>query len=88
MGRCIFESPTHANGGCIFDDPGEIIGIVTCDRVVFDNPAHANGCIFDDPCVFVEPVTGGGGDTGYEHLLREDEEILAVIVAYMAKKCA
>jgi hypothetical protein len=45
MGRCIFESPTHANGGCIFDDPGEIIGIVTCDRVVFDNPAHANGCM-------------------------------------------
>ena len=50
---------------------------------VFDDPIHARGgCIFADPAVF---ETGGQSTTARDahwyRLVREDEEILAVIMA-------
>jgi hypothetical protein len=84
MNRVVFANPTHSNGGCIFADP-VVIGVITDCRIIFDNPIHANGgCIFADPTLIIVPVEGGGGgDEGqYRDILREDEEILAVIMAY------
>jgi hypothetical protein len=27
--NCVFDDPTHANGGCIFADPGELLKLLT-----------------------------------------------------------
>jgi len=83
MTRVVFANPAHSNGGCIFADPTDVVGVVTTCRIIFENPRHANGgCIFDDPTLIVVPVGGGGGDARYARILEEDEEILAVIMAY------
>jgi hypothetical protein len=89
MNRVVFASPAHANGGCIFTGPTEVIGVITTDRVIFANPRHANGgCIFADPTLIIVPIEGGGGgDEGqYRDILREDEEILAIIMAYTMQR--
>lgn len=92
MTQFIFDNPEHAGGGCIFDNPTNIMPPVDIDRsrAVFDGPIHANGgCIFDDPFqihIVDERVKGGGGpgpgaDRYRRRILQEDEDILAVIIA-------
>ena len=54
---------------------------------VFDNPIHANGgCIFADPSEIEVVVGGGGGGSAgrdvRSKILQDDEDILAVIMAY------
>ena len=95
MTQFVLASPSHANGGCIFANPGTIDVIPGGECAsVFASPRHPNGgCIFADPNeIFDEVRRGGGGSLGrmpYDHrarLLQEDDEILAVIMAYMSTK--
>lgn len=89
--RAVFEAWKHANGGCIFDN-AFVIDQPDIDRTkaVFDKWKHANGgCIFANAFEF-EPITarprpkgGGGPAAAYTaRHKREDEEILAVIMAF------
>lgn len=79
----VFRNPAHANGGCIFSDyqPPADTYVTPCPAV-FHNPEHANGCIFFDNQP-VEARTGGtaGRDDRLYALMRDDEEVLAVIMA-------
>lgn len=77
----VFDTPQHANGGCIFDDPSKTASayVPSCP-VVFDAAKHANGgCIFDDPREWTSTVRRGGGLR--PRILREDDEILTLIIA-------
>ena len=77
----------HTNGGCILGNPLDITSPTVSEECVFDNPVHPNGCIFDDPSQFSIVARGSGAkirDFGQEEQKRrEDEEILAIIMAAM-----
>ena len=81
MTQLVFADPKHPGGGCIFADPTEISSAYepSCP-VVFLSPKHPNGgCIFSDPRTWVVPQAPGGDWEA--RILREDEEIMAVIMA-------
>lgn len=65
-------------------------------QCVFDNPIHANGCIFADPASFIveteiQTYHGGGGFRHHapgrsreelkEKILRDDIDIVALVIA-------
>jgi hypothetical protein len=84
----ILRNPGHAGGGCIFSDPaytGPPDTYVTPCPAVFMNPAHPNGgCIFFNSQPIEEQRRGGSsGDARMRAIMRDDEEIIAIIAGAM-----
>ena len=88
VGQCIFEAPEFAG----------VLGITSDDPIILANPEYAPGeCIFGDPFGSIGQqrpiVQGGGGGLGPIRKgrslpislprRREEEEIMAVIAAFL-----
>ena len=77
-----FRSP-DLDGNCVFADYVYVrVAVPSGTDLVLRAPLHENGgCIFTDPSQVQVLRTGGSGGKDEWVLLREDEELLAVIIA-------
>lgn len=78
---CVFDSPIHPNGGCIFADPSAPIAIIP--RVP-DRPGRGSGPTTGiRPESFKEHREDALRETRLKRILAEDEDIVALIMAML-----
>ena len=87
MTNCVWGSTVHANGDCIWTEIPQDFN--PAERCVWTSTVHPNGgCIWIENILDEDGGKGGGygpdfeGERWLAKLRREDEEILAVIMAY------
>lgn len=78
--KVILANPTHPNG-CIFAPNTYVDTYVTPCPAVFQDPRLNGGYIFFDAQPVPNKKGGGSDQRDLSFLFREDDEILAVIMA-------
>jgi hypothetical protein len=81
--QCVFDDPIHANGGCIFADPTKFLAVVPSPDL---EPSRGSG-----------PTTGirrerydkhredALRETRRNRIIREDDDIVSLIVSMLTK---
>lgn len=83
---CVWSSTVHANGDCIWTEtPADF---TPAERCVWASTVHAKGgCIWTENIIVTRKKGKGGGpdiaaERELQRIFREDEEILAILMAY------